>query len=259
VSFRLVDEVLAGMPADLSAGERLVLLVLAHHADETSRECWPGMDLLRFETGMHSDSVRKALTRLERRGIDLRASVAYSGRVMVYRIPSFRRRADHPNDRTQRPTKSPDATSAHSQESQDVTSPLVGRNVRESQDATSYPQGHEPKEPSGPNTEDGMTRRDDKPEPLDATLAVFSQSHPGREREAFDAALRWYAKTHTDPLVNPAAFFGTFSIERLASQIKLPKPAKPTCRICDGDGFLLDPDTSRPIERCQCKRSTTAA
>src|SRR5690348_9019168 len=107
------------MPADASLAERMVLVVLAHHADEQSRECWPGMEVLARRTGLHPDSVRRSLTRLEGRGIALRVGSAAKGHRTVYRIP---------------PMQSQDGTSYQSNQRQDGTSAL---SAVQSQDGSS--------------------------------------------------------------------------------------------------------------------------
>lgn len=102
MSIRLVVEVFDHAPAELTASERLVLLVLAESARDETRTCWPTMELLVKRTGLGSDrSVRKALVRLAERGYEVRVptgtdrrgrpTFAHTGHATVYRIPALQR------------------------------------------------------------------------------------------------------------------------------------------------------------------------
>lgn len=96
---RLIVEVLDHAPAELTSAERLVLVVLAENANDTTREGWPGMETLTRRTGLSADGVRKAFQRLAVRklevrvplGKDKRGRPVYSapGKRTTYRIPSF--------------------------------------------------------------------------------------------------------------------------------------------------------------------------
>jgi hypothetical protein len=100
VSVRLVAEALDHAPAELTPSERLVLLVLAEDANNKTRTCSPGMDVLTRRTGLTEDGVRKVLQQLAARGHELRVPVgidthgrpiyAKRGHRTTYRIPELR-------------------------------------------------------------------------------------------------------------------------------------------------------------------------
>jgi hypothetical protein len=64
MSFKIVDEVLKHSKSTGAA--RLVLIVLAHHANEDTREAWPGLDVIAHEAAIGRSATCKALTRLEK-------------------------------------------------------------------------------------------------------------------------------------------------------------------------------------------------
>lgn len=98
MGIKLIVEVLDRAPPCTSA-ERLVLVVLAEYANDATRECWPGMDLLTRRTGLSPSGVGAAIRRLSRRGYEVRIVVAktsagkpvfaYEGHQTHYRIPCF--------------------------------------------------------------------------------------------------------------------------------------------------------------------------
>jgi hypothetical protein len=255
VSFRLVEEVLAGMPADTTLAERLVLLVLAHHADEKTRECWPGMDTLCARTGLHRDSVRRSLTKLASRGIDLRVSTASRGHRTVYRIPPLRQSQDATS--YQPASESQDATSALSDQSQDAASALVGRSVRESQDATSAPEGQEPREPSSDarartvddDARSEEMRKNTTVDPQTELLARLSQWHGDRAPDALAEALRQAHAHAREPIGNPIRYVAAWPDDRLAA-IKIPKPSRPPCTQCDNGWIYGDPADPGSARKC---------
>lgn len=254
MSFRLVEEVLAAMPTDATASERLLAVVIAHRADEKSRQCWPGMDQLRDDTGMHPETIRRSLSRLATLGLDLRAPgvVAHKGRRAVYRVPVLQ----SPNGSQGLTDQSPCRSSAK-------PLPIVGQ----SPNGWQGPEGNEPTEPARAREDHAM--RNDKPEPLDDAAALWSDTHPGRELDALAAALALMAK---DGVVveHPAAFFATWSPERRAA-VKLPKSTEPFhtlpyCGHCDGPttrrleddrGNLLR-GAGGSVVRCDCWSPRTA-
>lgn len=81
----------------------------------------------------------------------------------------------------------------------------------------------------------------DRAEPTDEALALFNQSHPGREREALTAALADYHRRKGEPCTNPTAYFGTWTTTDLTRRITLGK-AEPKCPDCHGEGW----DYSKP-------------
>lgn len=97
---KLLNEVIDHAPDDLTPGEMLVLVVLAYGARDTTRECWPGMDVLSQRTRLHPNSVTKVLRRLAERGLDVRVPMgtdargrtfyAARGRQSTYRLPDLK-------------------------------------------------------------------------------------------------------------------------------------------------------------------------
>lgn len=107
MSHALVTEVLDHAPADLTALERLVLVVIAEAAQDDhrpgipAREAWPSMTALTRRTGTSPRGVRAAMRRLAERGLDVRVRqgtdrhgepvYAYSGHATRYRVPDLTR------------------------------------------------------------------------------------------------------------------------------------------------------------------------
>lgn len=160
MSWRIVDEVLDHSPKDLTPGERLVLVVLASHANDQTRICWPGMDNIVRRTGMHEDTIRRAINQLRDHGLLQRRNVAHRGARTEYQISALRspvrpdetsgRTAGESPDETQglSPTESPDRTPTLPQESPDESSEKARTNRRQSPDETSAPSVKNQKEPS---------------------------------------------------------------------------------------------------------------
>ncbi|MEU4372449.1 helix-turn-helix domain-containing protein [Pseudonocardia alni] len=96
------------MPPDATAGDRLVLFVLAEQARDSTQLCWPGTDSLMSRTGMADGSIRRIVRRLvafgllERvpSGTDCNGSTIYAhrGHRTTYKITPPTRMAD-PSDR----------------------------------------------------------------------------------------------------------------------------------------------------------------
>jgi len=99
VSIRLINEVLDHAPAELTPVERLLLVALAEKANDLTRRCWPGMELLTKRLGVGERRVRQVLTELATRGYELRVPAgcnkrgepvfATRGHRTVYEIPTF--------------------------------------------------------------------------------------------------------------------------------------------------------------------------
>lgn len=64
-----MQEVIRNAPAELTKGQRLVLLVCAFDFNDQTRAGWPGDDLLTKGTGMTSRGVRKAIEGLVELGV----------------------------------------------------------------------------------------------------------------------------------------------------------------------------------------------
>ena len=106
MGYRLYRHVLDHAPADLTSGERLLLLVIADDANDNTRLGRPGTDLLTHRTGVGARGLRKAFERLAERGYELRVPItedengqpvfAVRGRRTTYRVPSFPPRQDLP-------------------------------------------------------------------------------------------------------------------------------------------------------------------
>lgn len=109
MGYRLYRHVLDHAPADLTSGERLVLLVIADDANDTTRTGWPGLDVLVHRTGLSDRGIRKALERLAERGYEVRVPLgktddgrpvfAARGRRTTYAVPVFPTREDAPESR----------------------------------------------------------------------------------------------------------------------------------------------------------------
>ncbi|WP_433319154.1 hypothetical protein [Micromonospora chersina] len=109
---RLIVEVLDHAPPGLTAGDRLLLVVLAENANDETREGWPGWELIarRMRWADQRDggknAVSTALANLARRGVECRVPIgqteagrpvfAAHGRRTTYRIPHLRRVAETP-------------------------------------------------------------------------------------------------------------------------------------------------------------------
>ena len=50
----------------MPATDKLVLLALAHYADDNG-QCWPSLDKLGKDTGLHPKSVSRCIRRLKKR------------------------------------------------------------------------------------------------------------------------------------------------------------------------------------------------
>lgn len=83
VAWQLVDEVLHLAPANLTEGQRLVLLAIAsevHQADLASRRCTVAVAHLAHLTGMTRGGVTSAMTHLrDRHGLDVRVPISLTG------------------------------------------------------------------------------------------------------------------------------------------------------------------------------------
>jgi len=97
---KLVAEVLDYAPADLGPVERLLLVVLAESANDTTREAWPGMEVIVRRVGRSQARVRAAFAALAERGLDPRVPLgkdkngrpffAARGMRTTYRIPDLK-------------------------------------------------------------------------------------------------------------------------------------------------------------------------
>ena len=113
MGYRLYRHVLDHAPTELTSGERLLLLVIADDANDTTRIGWPGIDLLAHRTGLSEDGVTKTLRRLAKRGWEVRVPItedasgrpvfAVRGRRTTYRVPVFPERPDAPKAGPQSP------------------------------------------------------------------------------------------------------------------------------------------------------------
>lgn len=94
---RLIVEVLDHAPDGATPAERLVLVVLAESANDTTRQAWPGIEVIARRTGLSMRGIRSALARLAARGLDVRVPLGvdkhgkpvYSGprKRTTYQIP----------------------------------------------------------------------------------------------------------------------------------------------------------------------------
>lgn len=98
----LMVEVLMHAPPELGPSERMVLVVIAENARDTTRESWK---LTRADicqrAGMSSEALRKAFQRLAKAGLEVRVPLkfnqegrpvfAYEGKQSTYRLPPLQR------------------------------------------------------------------------------------------------------------------------------------------------------------------------
>lgn len=102
MGLNLILDVLDHAPEDLTSAELVVLLVLAENGRDSTREAFPGMDVLTRRSRLSPDGVRKALQRLAKRGLEVRVAIgedrlgrpvySFPGRQTTYRLPAFERR-----------------------------------------------------------------------------------------------------------------------------------------------------------------------
>lgn len=99
MGIRLIVEVLDHAPKDLPLGERLVLIVIAEEANDTTRRGWPPLDVIADRTGLGLRGAESAIRRLRERGYDIRVPLkvgkdgrpvyAWRGRSVTYTVPRF--------------------------------------------------------------------------------------------------------------------------------------------------------------------------
>jgi hypothetical protein len=99
VGYKLYREIRDFAPPDWTSGERLVALMIADDAGETSRRSWLALGELCFRTGLKPSSVRAALAKLAARGYEMRvphgtgsdgrAVFAAKGHAVDYLVPAL--------------------------------------------------------------------------------------------------------------------------------------------------------------------------
>lgn len=99
MGYLIYREVKRYAPGDLDTGELALLLILADEADETTRECFPGMDELCAYMRMGADGVGRILQRLAKHGLEVRVVIdkdkigrpvyAKRGTRTTYKLPRF--------------------------------------------------------------------------------------------------------------------------------------------------------------------------
>lgn len=111
-------EVLDRAPAELTDSERLLLIVLAEGARDSTRLSSPGMDRIVHRMHMDKRSVRRVMVRLAERGYDVRVQLgtdsigrpvyAAKGHATTYRIPRFPDPAEAAEPATEDPEPPPE-------------------------------------------------------------------------------------------------------------------------------------------------------
>jgi len=195
---RLIREVLDHAPADLTPAERLLLVVLAENANDTTREAWPGMDVLAHRTGLTPDGVSKVLFRLARRGLEVRVPLctdrrgrlvfAVRGRRTTYRLPGFHER--------EVPTRDSKATAPSVEVVRsDVRTTIETRKARPRSDHSNL------------NGRTAVFERSDHGRPLVGPPSDPSPQEPSRNPQQHTSArtLEQIIRAHTDATVAEAA------------------------------------------------------
>lgn len=260
MGIRLVVEVLDHAPADLTAVDRLVLIVLAEQANDQTRECWPGWELIarRMQWAGYRDggknAVSKALANLARRGVEVRVPIgatddgkavyAAHGRRTTYRIPPLRRVAS---------TATHDGSEGwHSLPPKDTPEgwhslPSKGGNPgvrRVAENATPSPQ-----EPSENPQQQGAPSDDEKA----AVLAEIRRRKPDAS-----AALIGHIYRQDGPAIL-AELREQAGRARLADW-RASLATMPPCPDGEPGGDQLRPDTNEPqCALCRARRRRTAA
>lgn len=265
MSYKLVSEVLDQAPSDLGTAERLLLLVIAHHADEQTRRCWPGVDLLEEETGLKPDSLRRVFGKLAQRGLEVRVPMgkssdgrpiyAFPHRQTVCELPVFAERPPA-KERVSRKRRDKRHAKSASEGGTNVTpnEEMAGRTSREWRDVhprmagqTSRPKGQEPSKESSSDARSSPMQTESRAKALDILADYAGERAP----EALALVEDRYRKTHDgETLTMPDRFLAKFSPEQLAHVANL-LPSKPdpaaaerrasiaACQHCDHNGIRI--------------------
>ncbi len=192
MAYRLINEVTSYLPhaQDMTAAERLILMLIADRAHEQTREAWPGgtigWDLQRL-AGMSATGFREALQRLAHRGMEVRVQrgvdkhgqplFAYRGVQTTYRLPALLPKGDG---------------QASPSEKGDVQAPKGDGQAPEGDGQASESRrpgvalSFSPSGPSKPLTDDGTSRTatpreataDEQPQPGAEPHHSVGRSHP---------------------------------------------------------------------------------
>lgn len=289
MSHVLVSEVLDHAPAELTALERLVLVVIAEAAQERdrpgcpAREAYPSMAILVRRTGNAPTSVRSALQRLAERGLEVRVPLttdstgrpvyAFRGRATRYRLPRLR------------PTvEGDDAALPSTGTDDDSSSPstLKRRRPTVAEPTSNHPENDEasspyrkkpgetfPQSPEGPSPSVDSLAGDRMRGHRSWAAAVNAARDSGVDEADVEAvAARAIAdpETFSAPSRLRAApayvahLATTIRTERLTASAErvrtLTRPGSPECPHGEPGGAILLPSTGRP--RCPvCRRVDT--
>lgn len=179
MGYRLYRHVLDHAPADLTSGERLLLLVIADDANDDTRLGRPGTDLLTHRTGMGARGLRSAFTRLAERGYELRVPItkdengrpvyAVRGRRTTYRVPVFPLRQDLPKGEPWGP---------HSEEKGGTTVPERGNHSSAKEEPQFPPLPQSPQSPHHARTHEDPQPADPSRPPKATKKTKKNQKQP---------------------------------------------------------------------------------
>jgi len=99
MAHQLTHEVIDHLPAALTPAERVVLGVVAYHAQLADRRCWMPAEKMQTRTGLSETGLRQAHQRLARRGLECRVAqgvdkagrpvYAHRGHTTTYQLPDL--------------------------------------------------------------------------------------------------------------------------------------------------------------------------
>lgn len=237
---RLIVEMLDTAPHDLTPAERLVLVILAEHADDRTRKCWPGIDLISRRSGLTPDAVRRVFQRLRKRGAEVRVPLgddaggrsvfSHPGKRTTYRLPTFKSRDDGPPISRDEDPVTPDNGGTVIPEWRDDSPPMPG--------PASRPSPHEPsKEPSSSSPRQAIVELCQRIEIKDDDEAIRvieeAKSRSRKPVKAEAAYIQGIPDTHLIEIRD--------GLRTVAKKAKPPK-----CDECDPNRMVPAPSPDRP-------------
>ena len=96
MGYHAVRQVLETTPSEIKGPARMVLVALAHHADDATLVAYPSIPLLMWETALGKTSVHAALNRLETAGAITRITRRGRKSTNLYQLEVLTRPEPHP-------------------------------------------------------------------------------------------------------------------------------------------------------------------